>query len=1057
MERWQAARLIERRVRAQNDERSSVGLSTAIARAGQSTSDDAETELDDWNGQEIDTPQDIDLLSSSEDDDSVQSESQAASDGPEYAIQVMVEEDSDLLGDSTSNSDTSSSVLASDDGREGTASHASDDIYDAVVQAQDREQGDDAFRPFIDYVRDCVENEDSIDDLDRTLLRFVTWKINHYIGDNGFAACPTVKDGMLSRRSAEGARSRIQVLSGLRHKQIPCCVNFCQAFDVDSPTVPDRCPHCNETLWLRRGGVNISPKTPRQTYWYLPITPRLIAGFAVHAVAAPRRHYMDQVWEHLQRTRAHGYAPGTDDELSDFFTSEMFSSFHQLFDRNTMALSSSTDGVSIIRQGTTRGRPSQVWPCLVTALSDPPELRARNLLPTFVIPASNPVDLASFFWPLLEELEVLGGPDGVPAWDVTTNTEFRLRAQLVLCTGDMPAQAKLMKMRGHNSKCPCRYCEITGVRHPHNRHLYYPNCDAPPSADLNQADATLELRDDPIREGLRDTIIWACAQPVAIRNAAGINGLSLMLNVESLWWPWSFGLDIMHLFSNCAKQLWMTWCGDFLPDIVLEENTSSSNSSSSSSSAEPPEYIDFVLTQSQRDSIGDAMFRSVATSPWSVTRSPRSIEVNAGSFKAVEWISGWVLQYSLPLLWASRCHPEVLANWALFVHGVRLAMCTSISREELAEMERCFRAFVIGFERIYSLPRRQASSRLRACSTQIHHLLHVAQAIRAVGPSFVQWQFTIEKYFSTLEAPSKKHVNTSMTKRIEAREMLHWASLLHNSSQGVWAGAGNRLVLPEDLMRSSPHLRTQLRTIHDGGVVGRNYGCVSLAHRQQPISARVRSALVAAVESLLGEGTFEHELVLCKTLSMYVPTGTAHVFEVAADTERQRRNIALSSRTRPRGGQQRGPDRPSGRDAERVRHFVQWDTLGRGSGFQCGRVAGIYLARPATRQSSIADDAHTDPRQEDICLVVAKPFVTAQVAVSDLRMEQDLGVGERLLDDPLGVYEDLPLVVMSADQIERPLGLLDVSSFGRELEYGPHARRRPHNFVLRPERIEGLL
>ena len=169
MERWQAARLIERRVRAQNDERSSVGLSTAIARAGQSTSDDADTELDDWDGQEIDTPQDIDILPSSEDDGSVQSESQAASDGPEYAIQVMVEEDSDLLGDSTSDPDTSSSVLASDDGRESTASHASDDIYDAVVQAQDREQGDDAFRPFIDYVRDCVEYEDSIDDLDRTL------------------------------------------------------------------------------------------------------------------------------------------------------------------------------------------------------------------------------------------------------------------------------------------------------------------------------------------------------------------------------------------------------------------------------------------------------------------------------------------------------------------------------------------------------------------------------------------------------------------------------------------------------------------------------------------------------------------------------------------------------------------------------------------------------------------------------------------------------------------------------------------------------------------------
>ena len=102
----------------------------------------------------------------------------------------------------------------------------------------------------------------------------------------------------------------------------------------------------------------------------------------------------------------------------------------------------------------------------------------------------------------------------------------------------------------------------------------------------------------------------------------------------------------------------------------------------------------------------------------------------------------------------------------------------------------------------------------------------------------------------------------------------------------------------------------------------------------------------------------------------------------------------------------------------------------------------------------MAEDDHTDFRYEPVCLLIVRPFATAQVVVSDLAMEEELGVGERTLEDPLAAYEELPVIVLTADMVSRPIGVLNVEGFGRELSDGPHSRRRPRSFVLHPERIE---
>jgi hypothetical protein len=46
--------------------------------------------------------------------------------------------------------------------------------------------------------------------------------------------------------------------------------------------------------------------------------------------------------------------------------------------------------------------------------------------------------------------------------------QFILYAYLILCTGDMPAVAMIMRMLGHNTMLSCRMCSIVGVRNPEN-------------------------------------------------------------------------------------------------------------------------------------------------------------------------------------------------------------------------------------------------------------------------------------------------------------------------------------------------------------------------------------------------------------------------------------------------------------------------------------------------------------------------------------------------------------------------------------------------------------
>ena len=136
---------------------------------------------------------------------------------------------------------------------------------------------------------------------------------------------------------------------------------------------------------------------------------------------------------------------------------------HKYFsDHRDMALGLSLDGCTIFNK-----EKNSAWPVILINLDLPPKIRTclRWLLCYAIVPAPTMVkNLDSYLIPLYEELAGLA--KGSVTLDPWAEEFFWLHVYLILAFGDYPALTKLTHMKGHNSLCPCRFCEIHGVRPP---------------------------------------------------------------------------------------------------------------------------------------------------------------------------------------------------------------------------------------------------------------------------------------------------------------------------------------------------------------------------------------------------------------------------------------------------------------------------------------------------------------------------------------------------------------------------------------------------------------
>lgn len=585
------------------------------------------------------------------------------------------------------------------------------------------------------FTIDELKALETLRDMDHPMradLSELIWRTQVRLSERAWNARPVTlqREGSASRYKVEGAMAEMIRLAPQR---LPCCINGCAAFDA-SHDQEINCPHCNEPVFIRLSDASVKP---RQTFLYIPIGPRLQLDFACHSSSQEMRDYREATLEDVD-----------DGDLSDFWSGQHYKKLHRqgLFnDPRDVALSFSTDGVNVTRQ-----RTQTVWPGVITNHNLPPETRYRSLMLTVLIPGPRePKDLTSFLKPIVAELMSLSSL-GLEAWDASRNEVFRLKAHLCLVTGDCPAIAKMMAFKGVNGKAPCRKCEIQGIQGLTN-HQYYPwnmrsFVDRPDQAS-NQ---TLVLRSN-----LKETILNVLAANSAdLQRQYGIAGLSPVFDIATLEFPDSFGSDIMHLFSNVAILIWKVWTGGH-------------------ASCQGGR----ILGTEQVMQIGLEMAAATKTVPVSIARRPRDINKHVGSFKATEW-SEFITIWSAPLL-RHRLPIKAFKSWLYFVQGVRLAVKVSLTQDDVTQLQMLFENSVMTTEKLFYDGDR---NRVSVCTSQLHALLHVAENIRQLGPSFVSWQYGLERYVGQMEqrTTSKSQQGASLQNSMLMLERSRYLSRIYN-------------------------------------------------------------------------------------------------------------------------------------------------------------------------------------------------------------------------------------------------------------------------------------
>ncbi|QRV84668.1 Transposase family tnp2 [Ceratobasidium sp. AG-Ba] len=375
---------------------------------------------------------------------------------------------------------------------------------------------------------------------------------------------------------------------------------------------------------------------------------------------------------------------------------------HRYFSSPTdIALGLSTDGF-----GPFKSRKQTCWPLLAFNYNLPPSIRHRlkNLLCLGIIPGPNsPKELDTFLAPFIQELEELAR--GVPAYDGENDRPFCLRGYLLVCFGDMPAVAKLMCMKGHNGKYPCRACHIVGIR-------------ATKSSDPDK---------------LSTTHYTPLARPFARPDEGPTNYDPLDLPSATI-----SSLFKMLSMSGTPKALDNKL--GVLPGLVSAKKKTFGTGKE-----------DYVLHESVWAAVGRACASSGDTIPAKFGCRVPNLHDKRHESTAESM-----------LLFATMIAPGLLRNrfkdeayyqhFILLVRLINKCCSHSVTQEDVDYIRRGFARWVETYENLYY---RKQRNRLRACSLPIHALLHIADDIEAMGPMWCYWSFAMERFNGSLARATK--------------------------------------------------------------------------------------------------------------------------------------------------------------------------------------------------------------------------------------------------------------------------------------------------------------
>lgn len=274
-----------------------------------------------------------------------------------------------------------------------------------------------------------------------------------------------------------------------------------------------------------------------------------------------------------------------------------------------------------------------------------------------------------------------------------------------MCLADMPASAKASGLPQHNAKISCRFCYLVGCNKPGQSHYYLPTTSPMPDRLqlTSPADLVYSLPMRNHTEHMTNVRLLETARDVpSFKRDVGISHYSCLLELNSMIIPFSFPVDVMHLFllSN-ARNFFDRWRTRLSMTEVKQID----------------DWINHVSTYL----------------PYSFGRRLRSIQ-KSSSWTSEEWLN-WTLFYSLPMT-QQQLSPQEISIWTCFVKATQLVLQHSISTSELSELEMLLICYVQKFESLYY---QQDLSRIDACRPTLHQCLHVAVCIRAFGPPLLRW------------------------------------------------------------------------------------------------------------------------------------------------------------------------------------------------------------------------------------------------------------------------------------------------------------------------------
>ena len=313
--------------------------------------------------------------------------------------------------------------------------------------------------------------------------------------------------------------------------------------------------------------------------------------------------------------------------------------------------------------------------------------KAANFLPLGLSPGpSSPKDMDSFLVPFLDELESLN--DGVPAYDAHTESVFTLKAHLVLITGDSPGIAKILHLKGHISKYPCRCCKLKGT--PYN--IEYKNKDGKekskkqfyfPLAPPTKFPPHFPEYDKSIYD---ECTVYSDGNQLPLRTQAeylehaqasggteedkdadfGVKGVTPFVHLPTFSFPESCPLDVMHLVSlGFMRDLIGMISGAYFKEKRVNKALA-------------------LMQAKEWKALGVDMSKIGAPVSWG--RKPRDIQKYIKGFKA-EDLSNFLNHYLLPLVFR-RVPPRAYRALQSLVLFMTMATSIEITQQEIEEMDR---------------------------------------------------------------------------------------------------------------------------------------------------------------------------------------------------------------------------------------------------------------------------------------------------------------------------------------------------------------------------------